>query len=156
YATFGLALHRAQDIENGIVNLLIWAGVGDGSYRAFEESEAANARLFRQTLGAVTNRLVQRLPMVGDLNIDESLIRAVRLRNFLAHQYFRQRTVALLFRDSQQQMIDELKSAVAFFEEVGWLVEMLTTEEFAVHMEQYPDATEQAWKRGFGDPLPGL
>jgi hypothetical protein len=78
YATFGLALHRAQDIEYGIRNLLIWAGVGDGTYRAFEESEAANARLFRQTLGAVSNLLVERLPIVGYLKLDESLIRAVR------------------------------------------------------------------------------
>jgi hypothetical protein len=158
YATFGLALHRAQNIENGIVNLLIWAEVGDGSYRDFEESEAANARLFRQTFGAVSNRLVRRLPMVGYLKVDEKLNRAVRLRNFLTHEYFHQRTVALMFRDGQRQMLDELKSAVAFFEEVGWFIEieMLTTESFGVHMEGYPSVTEQAWKSGFGDKLPGL
>jgi hypothetical protein len=156
YATFGLALHRAQDIENSIVNLLIWAEVGDGRYRAFEESEVANARLFRQTLGAVSNRLVKRLPIVGYLKLDELLIRAVHLRNFLAHEYFRQRTIALLFADSQKQMIDELKSAVTFLDEVGSLIEMVTNEEFAVYMEGYPDITEQTWKRGSGDPLPGL
>ena len=87
YATFGLALHRARDVEYGIVHLLIWAGVGDGSYRLFEESEAANAKLFRQTMGAVRNRLVVRLPIMEVLDMDEMLLSAVRLRNFLAHEY---------------------------------------------------------------------
>lgn len=156
YATFGLAFHRAQEIENGMVYLLIWAGVGDGRFQGFDESEAANARLFRQTLGAISNLLVERLPSVRYLNMDDTLVRAVRLRNFLAHEYFRQRTIALMFRDGQKQMIDELKTAVAFFEEVGRLVKMLTTETFGVHMEGYPGDTELAWRRGFGDPLPSL
>jgi hypothetical protein len=158
YATFGLALHRAQDIEYAILNLLIWAEVRDGRHRTFEESEAANARLSRRTLGALNKLLMARLPIMGYLEVDELLIRAVRLRNFLAHEYFRQRTIALMFRDGQKQILDELKSAVAFFEEVGSRIEGLTWEIFGaqIEMEGHPSVTERAWKRGFGDPLPGL
>lgn len=59
-------------------------------------------------MGAISNRLVERLPVVGRLNIDESLARAVRPRNFFAHEYFRQRTVALLFHDGQKQISTSL------------------------------------------------
>jgi hypothetical protein len=158
YSTFGLALHRAQDIEYAIIHLLIWAEVGDGSYRAFEQSEVANANLFRQTMGAMNKLLMARLPFVSEPKMDELLIRAIGLRNFLAHEYFRQRTVALMFRESQRQMIEELTYAVAFFEEVSSLIWGLTSEFFGEHMarEGYFSVTERAWKKGFGDPLPGL
>ena len=53
-------------------------------------------------------------------------------------------------------MIEELKAAVVFFERVSFLIEGLTWEIFGPYLEGHPDVTEQAWKRGFGDSLPGL
>ena len=155
YATLAW-LHRAQDVEHGIVNLLIWTGVGDGSYRAFDELEAANVRLFNQTMGAIKNRLMERLPLAEELEIEESLIRAVRLRNFLAHEYFRQRTVALLFRDGQKQMVRGAEVRCRLFRR-SWLPNRRVDEHFLrcpyADGEESTNVTERAWKRGFGRRL---
>lgn len=157
YATYGLALHRAQSIEHGIIKALVWLGVGDGDYRAFEESEAANASLFKQTMGKIKNLLIDRMPILEHLDITDSLLRAVRLRNFLAHEYFRQRAIALLFREGQQQMLEELNAALAYFEEVAWSLDMVVNGRLRdMGLEAYDDDRERPWKRGYGDPLPGL
>ena len=94
FARFGLAIYASQVLEHGIVNLVVWSGLRDGRYRAYEETEAANTELFKLTMGKVKQALVSRRPDVAHL--DELLIRAVRLRNFLAHEYFRQRAAAAL------------------------------------------------------------
>jgi hypothetical protein len=156
YAWFGLAMYSSQVLEHGIINLVEWSGLRDGRYRAYEETEAANAELFRQTLGAVKKILLSRRPDIGHL--DDLLIRAVRLRNFLAHEYFRQRAAACLTEDGKNQMIEELKKAVAFFENVDAQLEPLTMQliEASGVGKHMPDAMEAARNAGFGDPLPGL
>jgi hypothetical protein len=158
HAAFGYALHEAQEVENGIVNVVIWTGVGDGSYMEFEQSEAANATLFRQTMGAVKTRLMQRLPPYLVEELDDLLIRAVRLRNFLAHDYFRQRAVALLFLDSREQMIAELEDAAGFFRHVRMTLHVLAGEFLLAMRVPGLDLAipERSWKQGFGAPLPGI
>src|SRR5215469_8330949 len=86
FARFGLAIYESQVLENGIVSLVIWSGLRDRRYRTYEETEADNSELFRQTQGSVRKILMSRRPDIGHL--DDLLIRAVHLRNFLAHQYF--------------------------------------------------------------------
>jgi hypothetical protein len=156
YARFGLAVYASQVLEHGIVNLVVWSGVRDGSYRAYEETETANAELFRQTLGSVKKILLSRRPDVGHL--DELLLRAVRLRNFLAHQYFRQRAAAFLTEAGKHQMIEELEKATAFFEDVDAKIDPLTMQIIeAIGVGKHmPEAMEDARQAGFGDPLPGL
>ena len=53
------------------------------------ESEADSVKLFRQTMGALKTTLMVRRADIR--HVDDLLARAVRLRNFLAHEYFRQR-----------------------------------------------------------------
>ena len=156
FARFGLAMYSSQVLEHGIVNLVVWSGLRDGSYRAYEETEAANAELFRQTLGSVKKILLSRRPDIGHL--DDLLIRVVRLRNFLAHQYFRQRAAAFLTEAGKNQMIGELKKATAFFENVDAKLEPLTMQIIeAIGVDKHmPEAMEGARQAGFGDPLPGL
>src|SRR5262245_53026084 len=156
YARFGLAIYSSQVLEHGIVNLVVWSGLRDGSYRAYEETETANAELFRQTLGSVKKILLSRRPDIGHL--DELLLRAVRLRNFLAHEYFRQRAAAFLTEDGKNQMIEELKKATVFFEGVDARLEPLTMQiiETIGVDKRMPEALEDARLAGFGDPLPGL
>jgi hypothetical protein len=156
FAHFGAAIYHSQVLEHGIVNLVVWSGLRDGSYRAFEETETANAELFRQTMGSVMKILLSRRPDVGHL--DDLLIRAVRLRNFLAHKYFRQRAAAFMTEAGQNQMIGELEKTTAFFKEVDAKLSLLTRQIIEVmginkHM---PAAMEEARQAGFGEPLPGL
>jgi hypothetical protein len=47
FARFGLAMYSSQVLEHGIVNLVVWSGLRDGSYRAYKEKETSNAELFR-------------------------------------------------------------------------------------------------------------
>ena len=155
FARFGLAIYSSQVLEHGIVNLVVWSGLRDGSYRAYEETETANGELFRQTLGSVKKILLSRRPDIGHL--DDLLLRAVRLRNFLAHEYFRQRAAAFLTEDGKNQMIEELKKATGFFEDVDARLEPLTMQiiEIIGVDKHIREALEDARLAGFGDPLPG-
>jgi hypothetical protein len=156
FARFGLAIYASQVLEHGIVNLVVWSGLRDGRYRVYEETEAANTELFRQTLGSVKKILLSRRPDIGHL--DELLLRAVRLRNFLAHEYFRQRAAVFLTEAGKNQMIEELTKATAFFEDVDAKLSPLTRQIIEVMgiTKHMPEALEDARQAGFGDPLPGL
>ncbi len=156
FAHFGVAIYHSQVLEHGIVNLVVWSGVRDGSYRAFEETETANAELFRQTMGSVKKILLSRRPDIEYL--DGLLIRAVRLRNFLAHKYFRQRAAAFMTAAGQNQMIEELEKAIAFFKEVDAKLSPLTRQIIEVMgiTEHMAAAAEEARQARFGDLLPGL
>lgn len=156
FANFGLAVYASQVLEHGIVNLVVLSGLRDGRYRSVDETDAENARLFRQTLGAVKNILLTRRPDIEHL--DELLIRAVRLRNFLAHHYFRERAAAFVSGAGQARMIEELGQATAFFEDVDERIKSLAMQIMEVTGLQahLPEAMEEARQAGFGEPLPGL
>jgi hypothetical protein len=156
FARFGMALYRSQVLEHQIVALVIWTGIRDSRYRTLEESEAETAELFKLTMGKVKQTLISRRPDVAHL--DELLLRAVRLRNFLAHEYFRQRVGVLHTEAGRITMIGELTKAAAFFEDVGARVEDLTEQivEAAGWDERLPEIRENIQQEGFGEPLPGL
>ena len=101
YARFGLALSMAQVLEHGIVNLAVWTRVHKGSLATFEESETDSAKLFRQTMGTLTKTLLLRRSDIAHLQ--DLLDRAVELRNFFAHQYFRQRSARSAGRASRRR-----------------------------------------------------
>lgn len=156
YATFGLAIYFAQVLEHGIVNLIVWSGVIDGTYHTYEETEAANVELFRKTMGAMKKELINRRADLAHL--DEDLVRALRLRNFLAHNYFRERSSAFVNEHGRDQMLDELRNAIAIFQEVDAKISDLTLELLktkGVH-ERMPEMLEEVKKAGFGPPLPGI
>ena len=156
YANFGLALYMAQVLEHGIINLVTWSGIADGTYREYDETEAAFAELARQTMGTLKKTLLLRRADVTHL--EELLIRAVRLRNFLAHEYFRQRSAAIMTEEGRRKMIAELRAARDFFQDVDSGLEPLTRKILsAIGVDRHiPEMMEEARQQGFGDPLPGL
>lgn len=93
------------------------------------------------------------------MEFEDKLCRAVKLRNFLAHGYFRERTSAFMTKEGQQAMIRELQAAAEFLENVNAEFEALELD-----MAQALGATEEHLaemhaslpKRGFGKPPPGL
>jgi hypothetical protein len=156
FAKFGLAMYLSQVVERGIGILAVISGLRDGRYRAVEETDADRDELFRQTMGRVKTILLDRRPDIGHLA--DVLLRAVSLRNFLAHQYFWQRAVALTTEAGKNQMIEELDKAVAFFDDVDatlgdLAMEVMEATGMGKHM---PEAMEHVEQAGFGDPLPGL
>jgi hypothetical protein len=84
YAWFGLAMYTGQVLEHGIVNLLSWSGIGAGEYHTHEQAQTASDELFREAMGTLKKILLQR--RIDLAHLDDQLIRAVRLRNFLAHR----------------------------------------------------------------------
>lgn len=94
YAYFGLAMYAAQCIEHSLVLLFVYAtssgrgDVVDGDIdRLFE-------RGFEQTLG----RLIASVRSVIDTgpDLESRLSKALRVRNWLAHDYFRENGIAAI------------------------------------------------------------
>jgi hypothetical protein len=157
YAKFGLAMYRGQVLEHEIVNLIVWSGVNTGTYTNHQEFDTANIEMFRKTMGELKRVLMTRRI---DLNqLEDELVKTVRLRNFLAHSYFRERAAAFMSENGRDEMISELDRAVEFFEQVDTQLTSFTNkilESFGV-LGKIPEIMEQTKEtRGFGEPLPGL
>jgi hypothetical protein len=157
FAKFGLAMYQGQVLEHEIVNLIVWSGIGAGIYRTPDEMETADGEMFGKTMGTLKTVLLSRRIDLGHLQGD--LIKAVKLRNFLAHKYFRERAAAFTTYDGREMMIAELDSAVALFGQVDadltpFTLKVLEAfdllDKLSEIIEEGPDPTE------FGEPLPGL
>jgi hypothetical protein len=156
YAKFGLAMFQGQALEHEIVNLILWTGVSAGTIGSRQDFDTANAELFRKTMGAIKTVLMSRRIDLGHL--EEKLIQAVSLRNFLAHRYFRERAAAFMNREGRDQMIAELERAVEFFEQVDARLTPFTLkiiESFGLLGEMPEVMKESEATMGFGEPLPG-
>ena len=121
YARFGLALYHAQVLEHGLVNALVILDLIP-SQRTLARSQhewGASVdtfmdRHFETTMG----RMMGRLRSVFDVPDDfESLLRdALRKRNWLAHDFFRERADELLTSAGRDQMLDEVDQCSACFQ----------------------------------------
>lgn len=157
YAKFGLAMYQGQVLEHEIVNLIVWSGVNTGTYSNRQEFDIANVEMFKKTMGTLKKVLMAHRIDLGYL--EDELVKAVRLRNFLAHNYFRERASALMDEDGRDRMIAELDQAVEFFGHVDAQLTPFTNkilESFDV-LDKIPEVMEQTRETmGFGEPLPGL
>jgi hypothetical protein len=156
YAYFGLAIYAAQVLEHGIVNLAVWTGVRDGSIRAAEDTDADYESLFRLTMGQLNRTLKSRRPDYSQ--IEDDLGRALALRNFLAHHYFRERSAAFMTEEGKDQMITELQAARDFLREVDGRLDALTAQILSLLGvdKHLAEAERAALQQGFGPALPGL
>ena len=157
YARFGLAMYYAQMLEFSIVNQLLALGITDGAYNTYEEAEAVVVRLLGSTLGELNQKLVDEKTDLTHL--EDDLRRARRLRNFLAHNYFRERVLAAELPAGRERMLDELAQAASFLQEIGERLNTLTTETYeaqGITPVDLRDVRETAERIVPGLPLPGL
>jgi len=158
YARFGLAMYYGQVLELSIVNRLVISDIFNDKYDTDEEADAAvKALISTGTIGSLKNGLVGRGISLTDLADD--LERARKIRNFLAHNYFRERALALQERDGQKQMIIELDLATSFLRETGERLAALVTEALTargVTEDETPEAIETVKRLVTGLPIPGL
>jgi hypothetical protein len=121
YARFGLAVYHAQVLEHGIVNALVvldlipsrrhltrspdeWGSVVD----AFMD------RHFETPMGSMMRSLRGAAEVPSDL---EDLLRnALKRRNWLAHDFFRERAHEFLTSAGRDQMLAEVDECRACFE----------------------------------------
>jgi len=157
YARFGLAMYYAQMLEFSIVNQLLALGITDGIYNTYEETEAVVVGLLRATLGDLKQKLAD--SKLDLTHLDDDLRRALRLRNFLAHNYFRERLLAAELPAGRERMLGELAQAASFLEEMGERLNTLTTEIYeaqGITPVDLRDVRETAERIVPGRPLPGL
>lgn len=113
YARFGLAIYYAQVLEHGIVNALVVVNlIPSRRHLACSKAEweaAVDAFMglhFDHTMGKLLYdlRSVSKIPT----DLDDLLKRALRKRNWLAHEFFRERAAEFLTATGRYQMLAEV------------------------------------------------
>src|SRR2546426_168775 len=89
YAHYGLAMYCAQVLEHELVNFVIVSRSMTGKFTTVEEREAFSDALFGSTMGRQLRHALSE-SRLGDDQV-QALERALHARNFLAHDYFRER-----------------------------------------------------------------
>jgi|ERR1041385_1427149 hypothetical protein len=112
YARFGVALYFAQVLEHGIVNALVVLDLIPSRRHLVRTAkewktlvDAFMSRHFESTMG----RLIRDLRSVTSIpaDLEEILQRALAKRNWLAHEYFRERSVQFMSAAGRESMIHE-------------------------------------------------
>ena len=114
YAWFGLAMYRAQCLEEQLVIILATKYGPDPTTLSVAEYDNIFERLSSRTLG----KLVREIGTVAQLgkDEDEQLRRALSKRNWLTHHYFRERSIEFLTESGRVEMIEELQEATDSFQ----------------------------------------
>jgi hypothetical protein len=142
FAQFGLAYYQASVLEHEVVNLLAVMRL----VAARDEAEKLLAdpwsEKFKKTMGALLKQLAEQLQDDADLAAD--LAEALRLRNHLAHAFWRERAEDFCTDLGRSQMIDFLIDARRLFQDVD---RRLTETHGAAALEQWgvTPAVVQAW-----------
>lgn len=153
YAHFGLAIYAAQCLEHGLVNALIYLDLLP-SQTTIPKSEvwtemvdSFTAKHFEHTLGKMITDLKE--VTVVSLNLNDHLSKALRKRNWLAHDYFRERAEDFLSTAGREKMINELLVAIELFKEADNELS-LTLEPV---LKKY-GITEETLKRAYEEMFP--
>jgi hypothetical protein len=121
YAHFGLAIYSAQCLEHGLVNAFIYLDLIPSKMpishsKAWEDSvDSFTSKHFEHTLG----RMIKDLKKVTDVPLDlsDKLSKALIMRNWLVHDYFREHAKEFLFSSCRKNMIKELKDVTHLINE---------------------------------------
>jgi len=116
YAHFGLAMYNAQVLEHGIVNAMVVARMPERDKITRSGIDAFMNRQFDSTLGQLVRELQRYVEVPNDL--EESLRKALSRRNWLAHDYFRERAEDFVTDAGCHRMIEELGVAQRLFQGV--------------------------------------
>lgn len=116
FAHFGLAYYHASVLEHELVNILAVSRV----IKAREDAERLLQdpwdEKFKATMGALIKELLRQ--SVGDATLADDLLEALRLRNHLAHAFWRENAETFLTEDGRSRMIVYLTAAQRYFEQV--------------------------------------
>ncbi len=106
YAHYGLAMYCAQVLEHELANFVVVSRSIAGKFTNVEEREALWQTLFASTMGRQLRAALE------ESRLDEegvrALERALQARNFLAHDYFRERIDKFATELGRSEMIEEL------------------------------------------------
>jgi hypothetical protein len=131
YAHAGLALYMAQVLEHGLVNVVILSRAGGPEFRTSRDYDRLFDDLIARTMGAQLRRALESVSFAED-QIDR-LRKALRLRNFLAHDFFRERIEMFGSVSGRNAMIRELDAMRDAFAEIDGEVQEVAVTLFAKH-----------------------
>ena len=130
FAYFGLAMFTAQVLEHAIVNALVISDLipKRRDKAASQESWSLEVDQFMDSHFENTMaRLIKALGKVATVSgeLEQSLGQSLKVRNFLAHRYFRERDTVWLTEEGRDSMIAELQDARELFQKTDRLIEAL-------------------------------
>ncbi|MDB5309834.1 MAG: hypothetical protein JWO38_4036 [Gemmataceae bacterium] len=109
YAYFGLAVYCGQVLEHGIVNAMVVLRLPRRDRFTKGDIDAFMDQQFENTLGKLIKNLRAELALPTDL---EGLLgQALKTRNWLCHEYFRERAIEFMTAAGRDKMLAELADA---------------------------------------------
>jgi hypothetical protein len=114
YARFGAAVYAAQVLEHGIVNAMVVLHLPKRDKFTGFDVDAFMDQQFENTLGKLIRNLKEKLTLPAEL--EQLLSKALKSRNWLCHDYFRERASELLSAEGQQKIIAELVDAYSLLD----------------------------------------
>ena len=127
FAHFGLAYYQSSVLEHEIVNVL----AVNRLVRAREDAEQLLSDPFDDKFKDTMGRLIKQLESLtaADPSLANDLVEALRLRNDLAHRFWRERSEDFCSDEGRAKMIDYLIKARKHFEDIDRrLTETIGTE----------------------------
>ncbi len=121
YARFGLAVYCAQVLEHGIVNALVTLDLIPSRRhlaRSAEEWGSEVDSFMDRHFGATMGRMMKNLRGVTrvDDDLEQLLSDALDRRNWLVHDYFRERATEFLSSSGREQMLVEVDKSRDLFQ----------------------------------------
>ena len=113
YVHFPVAIFRAQNLEVEIVNAMVIARLPEKDHITRQEIDAFRDQQFTYTIGKLLRKLKEYVSVHDDL--EQTLSEALTKRNWLVHDYFRERAEELLSPAGCNLMISELVEAQQLF-----------------------------------------
>ncbi len=126
YALFGAAAYFAQCFERQLAITVSTVCITDSDVITREQYDALLSRNFSKTLGQLFHLMKSDITISDE--IKDSIAEALRLRNFLMHNYFWERALSLNNTVGRQRMLQELSHACVLFQTIDSKVEALTRE----------------------------
>lgn len=163
YAHFGLAMYRAQCVEQSIIQLLIFFGFFPKHVPNFTSKEqwVADFDYFTGDLSLKT--MGQLIKQLRDLNAidaegDAKLSDALKKRNWLAHSFFVDHALTFLSEKGRWEMVQELENCTTYFNEVEEILNPIACnlgEKYGLTKERLREIELQLFKDANGDlPAP--
>lgn len=109
YAYFGLAVYYAQVLEHGIVNAMVVLRLPHRDRFTKGDIDAFMDQQFENTLGKLIKNLQAETTLPPDL--EELLRQALKTRNWLCHDYFRERAFEFGTEAGREKMLAALLDA---------------------------------------------
>lgn len=149
YARFGLAVYFAQVLEHGLVNALVILNLipserhlarSRGEWGA--KVDAFMDRHFQTTMGRMMRRL--RDVVQVDADLEQLLHDALNKRNWLVHDFFRERAVEFMSATGRERMLSEVDGCRDLFKSADKRLE--TT---VVPLRTKVGITDELWTREY-------